>query len=343
MDTNHRSLSPPSDTTPGPGPDLTSYREIHHTIRAANDQLIAGLDALPPTSPRPATAKALRRWFGGYRQELGGHHTVEDDLFFPALAERVPSYADYAATLDDDHHRTDELVEAVGIELDRLVAGSSWSESRAAAIVAAVDLRDLLARHLDVEDRDILPMFERHFSAEEYDEARQGGVGQRARPPGAASRCRGSWPPPAPRSRPTPSSDAPMALKIVYRLTRRRYARLAAAAFGGRALGSEPAMIRLSLRDLQWRRRRFVIVVLVASLAFGLALVMTGVTNQLSQEGRNTVALFGADQWVVADGVDGPFTSSQLIDAGVGDVVAARRTSSVASPILIGRTTDRRH
>jgi putative ABC transport system permease protein len=73
-------------------------------------------------------------------------------------------------------------------------------------------------------------------------------------------------------------------------------------------------MIRISLRDLQWRRRRFVIVVLVASLAFGLALVMTGVTNQLSSEGSNTVALFGADQWVVAEGVKGPFTTSQLID-----------------------------
>ena len=31
-------------------------------------------------------------------------------------------------------------------------------------------------------------------------------------------------------------------------------------------------MIRISLRDLQWRRRRFVIVVLVASLAFAWGL-----------------------------------------------------------------------
>ena len=63
-------------------------------------------------------------------------------------------------------------------------------------------------------------------------------------------------------------------------------------------------MIRISLRDLQWRRRRFVIVVLVASLAFGLALVMTGVTNQLTTEGTNTVEMFNADRWVVADGVN---------------------------------------
>jgi putative ABC transport system permease protein len=97
-------------------------------------------------------------------------------------------------------------------------------------------------------------------------------------------------------------------------------------------------MIRISLRDLQWRRRRFVIVVLVASLAFGLALVMTGVTNQLSNEGTNTIALFGADQWVVAEGVKGPFTTSQLIDQRLSDAIAAQPGVRAASPILVGRT-----
>ena len=97
-------------------------------------------------------------------------------------------------------------------------------------------------------------------------------------------------------------------------------------------------MIRISLRDLQWRRRRFVIVVLVASLAFGLALVMTGVTNQLSNEGTNTVALFGADEWVVANGVKGPFTTSQLIDGGLSETIANQPGVEAASPILVGRT-----
>jgi putative ABC transport system permease protein len=97
-------------------------------------------------------------------------------------------------------------------------------------------------------------------------------------------------------------------------------------------------VIRISLRDLQWRRRRFVIVVLVASLAFGLALVMTGVTNQLTNEGTNTVAMFNADQWVVADGVKGPFTTSQLIGQSVSETLATQPGVAAASPILIGRT-----
>lgn len=97
-------------------------------------------------------------------------------------------------------------------------------------------------------------------------------------------------------------------------------------------------MIRVSIRDLQWRRRRFLIVVFVAALAFGLALVMTGVTNQLGNEGTDTVAMFDADQWVVAEGVNGPFTSSQLIARSVGDEISAQPGVRAASPILIGRT-----
>jgi putative ABC transport system permease protein len=97
-------------------------------------------------------------------------------------------------------------------------------------------------------------------------------------------------------------------------------------------------VIRISLRDLQWRRRRFVIVVLVAALAFGLALVMSGVTNQLSSEGVTTVEMFDADHWVVAEGVGGPFTSSQLIDGGLAGELANEPGVTAASPILIGRT-----
>jgi putative ABC transport system permease protein len=98
-------------------------------------------------------------------------------------------------------------------------------------------------------------------------------------------------------------------------------------------------VIRSSLRDLQWRRRRFTIVVVVAALAFGLGLVMSGVLNQMQQEGPKTVELFGADQWVVADGVGGPFTSSQVIDANLADRIAALPGVTGASALVIGRTT----
>lgn len=97
-------------------------------------------------------------------------------------------------------------------------------------------------------------------------------------------------------------------------------------------------MIHVSLRDLQWRRRRYVIVVCVAALAFGLALLMSGVSHRLSQEGDDMLALFGADRWVVPESVDGPFSTTQLLPATAATELAAQPGVEGASPILIGRT-----
>lgn len=97
-------------------------------------------------------------------------------------------------------------------------------------------------------------------------------------------------------------------------------------------------MIHVSLRDLQWRRRRYVIVVIVASLAFGLALLMSGVAHQLSKEGDDMLALFAADHWVVPEGVDGPFSTTQLLPSGVASELGQRPGVTAASALLIGRT-----
>lgn len=97
-------------------------------------------------------------------------------------------------------------------------------------------------------------------------------------------------------------------------------------------------MIHVSLRDLQWRRRRYVIVVLVASLAFGLALLMSGVSNQLSKEGDDMLELFGADRWVVPESVEGPFSTTQLLPASAAAQIGGQAGVTGASPILIGRT-----
>ena len=54
-------------------------------------------------------------------------------------------------------------------------------------------------------------------------------------------------------------------------------------------------MWRVALRDLQWRRRRFVIAVLATSLVFGMTLLMAGADASLHNEGRRIVAALGAD------------------------------------------------
>jgi putative ABC transport system permease protein len=91
----------------------------------------------------------------------------------------------------------------------------------------------------------------------------------------------------------------------------------------------------ISLRDLQWRRRRFGIAVVVTALVFALTLLLSGVGTSLHSEGRRIVGVFGADSWLVADGTSGPFTTSTFIPAETADEVATIPGVEQADPVVL--------
>ncbi|MGA2211057.1 MAG: ABC transporter permease [Acidimicrobiales bacterium] len=92
-----------------------------------------------------------------------------------------------------------------------------------------------------------------------------------------------------------------------------------------------------SLRDLQWRSRRFALAALAAGLVFGVALMMSGVANSFSVEITNTVNILGASSWLVRAGSPGPFTDPAPFPATA--VAAIRHAPGVqaADPIFVGR------
>ena len=97
----------------------------------------------------------------------------------------------------------------------------------------------------------------------------------------------------------------------------------------------------VSLRDLQWRLRRFVIGVLATGLVFALALLISGVSGSFQQEVTHTVDAFGADRWLVAQQAFGPFTSSTLIPESAASDVAREPGVSAADPVALLRSTVR--
>lgn len=231
--TQTHGAEPPAATIPATGeragiPDLTTYRQVHRAMRVANEQLVVALTDIDSGDIR--RAEALRRWFVGYSGELLAHHGIEDDLFFPALAERVPASARHATVLDDDHHRLDVLIDALRVALGRMSGGTPDRHEQLEALTLATELRDLMARHLDTEDVHLLPMFERHFTADEYatldaEALKRINVRQAlftvpwwmaTAEPEAAART---------------LLEAPLPLKVIYRLTRGRYAALVQRAF----------------------------------------------------------------------------------------------------------------
>ncbi|GMU77729.1 MAG: putative ABC transporter permease [Acidimicrobiia bacterium] len=94
----------------------------------------------------------------------------------------------------------------------------------------------------------------------------------------------------------------------------------------------------VSVRDLQFRARRFVIAVVVTSLVFGIALAMDGMRRAVQGESPAVVAMFGADQWLVARGASGPFTSTQVIDADLAEEVGEASGVGRADPVVLSRS-----
>ena len=96
----------------------------------------------------------------------------------------------------------------------------------------------------------------------------------------------------------------------------------------------DPVLL-LTLRDLRHRLTRFVVVTLVAAVVFALLFLMNGLVEQFHREPIDTTRSFGAEQWVLATGSAGPFTSS----ASVNISGLAQLEAKAKSPIVVARAT----
>jgi putative ABC transport system permease protein len=100
-------------------------------------------------------------------------------------------------------------------------------------------------------------------------------------------------------------------------------------------------MLLLTVRDLVYRRTRFLVVVVLGAVVFGLLFVMTGLVEQFNREPIDTVEAIGADNWVVPEGISGPFTALSAAPVGWLDQVdAERRSAAVVSRSSLSTAAD---
>jgi hypothetical protein len=212
-------------------PDLTLYKLIHKGMRGDTARLAAAVRNLTEAD-RAARTPAMVRWYAGFFHDFELHHAAEDDIFFPALAERVPVFADRLDRLDAEHHvllsALTTVREALGALVDPEV---DWRSVRDDAVHAIADADNEITMHLDHEDADVLPLFVQHMSKIEYNE-----IGERALKaaspksllfsvPWVMSQAEGE-------ERTRIFRDAELPMKIIWYATRGRYARLAERALG---------------------------------------------------------------------------------------------------------------
>lgn len=65
-------------------------------------------------------------------------------------------------------------------------------------------------------------------------------------------------------------------------------------------VGNVAGMLFAALRDMQWRRRRFVVAIVSTGLVFAMTLVLTGLANGFRVEAQRTVDSMGVDATVRA-------------------------------------------
>ena len=94
-------------------------------------------------------------------------------------------------------------------------------------------------------------------------------------------------------------------------------------------------MLLLTFRDLAYRKVRFIVVTILGAVVFALLFVMTGLVNQFNLEPAEAVDQFGADEWVLPDGVSAPFTSVSVMSAAALDAVDA----TTKAPVVITRSS----
>ena len=105
-------------------------------------------------------------------------------------------------------------------------------------------------------------------------------------------------------------------------------------------------MLIAALRDMQWRKRRFVIAILSTAIIFAMTLVLTGLANGFQVEAWKTVDSLGVDVFVVKAGASGPFVGAtpfapvdlRRIAASPG-VVAAAPLAYAGGTVTLGHTT----
>jgi hemerythrin-like domain-containing protein len=215
--------------------DLTSYHVVHTALRRAPHRLAATAQAIDP-SDRGRTA-ALARYWKGYAAEVLSHHTIEDVVFFPALVERVPETARHMARLGSEHHHLDALMTACtnAVEDLRRDPGADATAELASHFQALARLMD---DHLEYEDVEILPLFQEHFSGEEYEALEQQAMKQVKMGPQAAFAVPFVVDAATTEQFTQLFAQAPAPLKVLYRVTRGRHARLAARALGAAAFAT---------------------------------------------------------------------------------------------------------
>jgi putative ABC transport system permease protein len=92
-------------------------------------------------------------------------------------------------------------------------------------------------------------------------------------------------------------------------------------------------MVAIAIRDVLWRRRRFLVAIIATSVVLALTLVLDGVDRSFPAEARRTVAALNAEGWIVPQDGGAAFLSSATLPASLAMVAGGMPGAVEAAPI----------
>jgi putative ABC transport system permease protein len=95
-------------------------------------------------------------------------------------------------------------------------------------------------------------------------------------------------------------------------------------------------MWNVTLRNVQFRRRQFLLAVIGTALVFAMALLVTGIREGFRTEANRTLAGIGGDHWAVTSNGPGPFTGSTPMPADTADRLRNSPGVRRADRVVIG-------
>ena len=154
--------TPPTLARAALAPHLAAYAAIHDAM-VRDAHRLAAVVATAPVEVGPA----LLAWWERYEEEIEHHHTREDDLVFPLVAERDAGFT--SGELQADHTVLDLHMGLVRGSLEALVTGAQeLGEVRTDLVRQVGAFAVHLDEHLGREEHVVFPVLATRVSEKEY-------------------------------------------------------------------------------------------------------------------------------------------------------------------------------
>jgi hypothetical protein len=148
-----------------PHADIRLYLVVHQSLRLTLDRFVNASERLDAQT----LADVIPDRWAVLERGLHNHHEHEDRDFFPMIAAASPDQLPLITQLETEHQELIALLQAVDTAIDALVHDPT-DRTRATVHHTIAAVRDTLVPHLDVEDRQLLPVAAATVDGKQWDE-----------------------------------------------------------------------------------------------------------------------------------------------------------------------------